>query len=130
MANGNSKSKPLQWVGTSKKDIRSFPTEVKEVFGFDLHNIELGLAPISTAKALKGNDVKGVLELKKRFDNNTYRLVYIVKLKQSIYILHCFQKKSSTGIKTPQKDMNIVKARLQVAIEHNAKLEKEKKNGK
>lgn len=54
-------------------------------------------------------------------DTNTYRVIYTVKFGQSIYVLHCFQKKSKSGIKTPKQELILIKKRLQMAelIDHN-----------
>ena len=56
----------------------------------------------------------------------TYRAVYTVKFEETVFVLHCFQKKSKRGIATPKEDMNIIRARLKVA----EVLAKELRNGK
>ncbi|MCC6545307.1 MAG: type II toxin-antitoxin system RelE/ParE family toxin [Nitrospirae bacterium] len=60
-------------------------------------------------------------------DTNTYRAVYTVKLADTVYILHVFQKKSKSGIATPKKELELINARLQRAKEHHAS--KEEKQG-
>lgn len=57
----------------------------------------------------------GVIEIISRFDTNTYRAVYATKLGDKIYVLHAFQKKSKSGIKTPKEDIELIKRRLQTA---------------
>jgi phage-related protein len=52
------------------------------------------------------------------FDGDTYRAVYTVKFEGAVYVLHAFKKKSKKGIKTPQKDMDLIDARLKQAEEH------------
>ena len=47
--------------------------------------------------------------------DGTYRVVYTVKFKEAVFVLHCFQKKSKSGISTPKKDMDIIQARMKVA---------------
>lgn len=54
----------------------------------------------------------GVFEIVADHDGDTYRSVYAVKLGEDIYVLHSFQKKSKTGIKTPKPDIDLIKARL------------------
>lgn len=71
-----------------------------------------------SAKALKGFGGRGVLEIVDHFDGNTYRAVYTVKFAGVIYVLHAFQKKSKKGISTPQRDIDLIKARLKRAEEH------------
>ena len=110
------KEKPVDWMGTSLEDLKSFPNKAVQAFGFELHQVQHGLTPHS-AKSLKGKEFKGVYELRDNFDGNTYRAVYIAKLKGKIYVLHCFQKKSKSGIATPPKDIELIKGRLKLALE-------------
>jgi len=53
-----------------------------------------------------------------RDSDGTYRAVYTVKYGDAVYVLHCFQKKSSKGIATPKPEMNIINERLKAAKEH------------
>lgn len=68
-----------------------------------------------SAKPLKGN-LSGVYELRERHEGNAYRAVYIAKLGEKIYVLHCFQKKSKRGIATPPMEMDLILQRLKLAI--------------
>ena len=61
---------------------------------------------------------RGVLEIVDGFDGDTYRAVYTVKFVDVIYVLHAFQKKSKKGIATPQREINLIKARLKRAEDH------------
>ena len=62
----------------------------------------------------------GVLEVMEDYDGDTYRAVYTVKLAGTVYVLHCFQKKSKTGIATPKATMDLIRQRLRAAeILHN-----------
>ncbi len=110
------KEKPVDWIGSSLKDLKSFPDEVQQTFGFELYQVQTGDMP-SSAKPLRGNNLSGVYELRENYDGNTYRAVYIAKLRDKIYVLHCFQKKSKTGVATPQKNIDVIKKSLQMAIE-------------
>ena len=67
------------------------------------------------AKALSGFGSAGVLEAVEDFRSDTYRAVYTVKFAGWVYVLHCFQKKSKSGIKTPKEDMDMINARLKAA---------------
>ena len=61
-------------------------------------------------------------------DGDTYRAVYTVRFEDAVYVLHCFQKKSKSGIATPQQDIELVKTRLKAAEEESKEwLEKQKK---
>jgi phage-related protein len=108
--------KPVDWIGTALKDLKAFPGEVREAFGYELWLAQAGEHPPS-AKPLKGKALAGVIELRKSFDGNAYRTMYIAKLAGRIYVLHCFQKKSKSGIATPKEQIEIVKRRLKIAIE-------------
>jgi phage-related protein len=67
------------------------------------------------AKVLTGFGSAGVLEVVEDDRGNTYRAVYTVKFAGWVYVLHCFQKKSKSGIKTPKEDMDLIRARLKSA---------------
>jgi phage-related protein len=73
----------------------------------------LGETP-HNAKQLKGIN-PSVMEIISNYDTNTYRAIYTVKLGENVYVLHCFNKKSNSGIKTPQKDIELIKRRMQAA---------------
>lgn len=105
------KNKQILWVADSKDNLRDFPEEVKDVMGFALHVAQQG-GKHPSAKPLKGFKGSGVLELVENHDGDTYRAVYTVRIKNRIYVLHAFQKKSKKGIQTPQKEIDLIKTRL------------------
>ncbi|MBV6503849.1 MAG: hypothetical protein AKCLJLPJ_01943 [Fimbriimonadales bacterium] len=53
-----------------------------------------------------------VLKIVEDHDGNTYRVVYTVKFPEVVYVLHCFQKKSKSGIATPKRDVELIRARF------------------
>lgn len=110
--------KPLLWVGSSLKDLRGFPEEVKDEIGFALYQAQRGLTPRS-AKPLKGFTGASVLEIVNDFQTDTYRAVYTVQFADAVYVLHAFQKKSKKGVETPKGEIELVKARLRLAKEHH-----------
>lgn len=93
------------------------PEEVQDVFGYALYQAQEG-GKHCQAKPLKGFSGAGVLEVVEDYDGDTYRAVYTVKLAEAVYALHCFQKKSTAGIKTPQHDVELIKSRLKAAEKH------------
>ncbi len=113
MANQTSE-KPLQWIGSSRKDLVALPEKVRRFFGFALSLAQAGDKHEST-KVLKGFGGAGVLEVVEHDVSGTYRAVYTVRFAEAVFVLHCFQKKSKRGIETPQADMDIIHARLKVA---------------
>lgn len=108
--------KPLEWVGSSKADLKNFPEEVRDHAGFALYQAQLGLKH-RDAKPLKGIGA-GVMEIVSRFDRDTYRVVYAIRFEDAVYVLHAFQKKSKTGIMTPKHEIELVKRRLKAAEGH------------
>ena len=112
----NEALKPLDFIGSSREDLREFPDEVKQDIGYALFEAQKGQKSES-AKPLKGFVGAGVLEIIERFDGDTYRAVYTVKFREVVYVLHCFQKKSKSGIKTPQQDIDLIARRLKAAEE-------------
>ena len=106
--------KPLKWVGSSKRDLDSMPEGVKDVFGHALDLAQAG-GRHSDAKSLTGFGSAGVLEVVEDCRGNTFRAVYTVKFAGWVYVLHCFQKKSRSGIKTPREDIELIRARLVAA---------------
>lgn len=122
---------PVEWVGSSKEYLSAFPRKVKETMGFALRVAQKGGKHID-AKPLKGFRGAGVLEVIEDFDGNTYRGVYTVKMKGVIYVLHAFQKKSKSGIRTPEFEIKKIQQRLKIAEQAYVSREKEadEKQGK
>jgi phage-related protein len=109
--------KLVEWIASSRDDLREFPKDVRRVMGQAIDDAEHGDEHPS-AKALMGFGGRGVLEIVDDFDGDTYRAVYTVKFAGVIYVLHAFQKKSKKGIATPQRDIDLIKTRLKRAEEH------------
>lgn len=106
--------KSIVWVGDSLKQVQNFPDEVRRDVGSSLFDVQKGDKP-RDAKPFKGVG-SGVLEIVTRYDGNTFRTVYAVQIGQRVYVLHAFQKKSPTGIKTAQKDIDLIKSRYTQAL--------------
>jgi len=87
--------KAPHWVGSSKKDLLAFPEEVIDDIGYALGVVQLGgTSPSAKSWKVEG---PGVLEIVKGFRGDAYRVVYSVRFKEAVYVLHCFQKKSPSG---------------------------------
>ena len=106
--------KPVRWMGSSYKDLCNLPSEVRRVMGFALDRAQRGGKYID-AKPLKGFKGAGVLEVVDDYDGDTYRAVYTVRFAEAVYVLHVFQKKSKSGIVTPKREIDLIKARLKDA---------------
>ena len=105
--------KPLHWVGSSKRDLLAFPDEVVDDLGYALSVVQHGGTPPS-AKAWKGEG-PGVFELVEDHRGDAFRAVYTARFEKAIYVLHCFQKKSPSGIRTARQDVNLIHERLRTA---------------
>ncbi len=105
--------KSIIWIGGSRSDLSDMPDAVRKDFGGALHGVQQGRTP-TDAKPLKGK-VKGAVQLSEDHDGETYRAVYTIELEGVLYVLHCFQKKSKSGIATPQADIDLIERRLKDA---------------
>jgi phage-related protein len=105
--------KPLYWMGSSKRDLLSFPEAAKDSIGNALGVAQFG-GTRQAAKPLKGEG-SGVLEIVEDHSGNAFRAVYTVRFAEAVYVLHAFQKKSPKGIKTAKRDVDLVSERLKQA---------------
>ncbi len=110
------KRKPLDFIGSSREDLRRFPKGVRIVMGTALNSAQLG-GKHPAVKPIKGFRGAGVLEIVDDFDGDTYRAAYTVKFEGIIYVLHAFRKKSKKGTETPKRDMELVRAHYKFAKE-------------
>src|SRR5216684_3343300 len=107
----NGSARPVIWVGSSRRDLRGFPREVRREIGQALYTAQQGETDPS-AKALRGFGGGSVLEIVTAQQGGTWRAVYTVRYPEAIYVLHAFQKKSKSGIATAKKEMDLVRHRL------------------
>jgi len=105
--------KPLFWVGASKRDLLAFPPPVIDEIGMALSVAQFG-GKHPRAKPWKGEG-PGVFEVVEDRFGDTFRAVYTVRFERAIYVLHAFQKKSSTGVKTSRGDVRLIAQRLDAA---------------
>jgi phage-related protein len=98
-------------VGSSRKDLRSFPKQVRRNIGQALYTAQRGETD-PAAKPLKGFGGARVMEVVDRHDTNTYRAVYTAQFDEAIYVLHAFQKKSKRGAATPKLEIDLIRRRL------------------
>ena len=105
--------KPAVFVGSSRRDLQAFPSVARREIGQALFEAQLGDHP-ARAKPLKGFG-SGVLEIRDNYDGDTYRAVYTVRFEGVLYVLHTFQKKSTAGIATPQRHLDLIRQRLRQA---------------
>ncbi len=120
-------TKDIVWVASSLDDLKRFPEPVQKVMGFALFQAQCGGKHLQ-ARPLKGFGGAGVLEIIEDFDGNAFRTVYTVRFADAVYVLHAFQKRSKKGIKTPKREMDVVRSRLRMAQE-SRQTEADRKEG-
>jgi len=113
-----SQPKTVEWVGSSRDDLRKKPAEVQDSFGYALYQAQLGLHH-GSAKRLKG-EFGGLVEVVDDFDGSAYRAVYTAKIAGVVCVLHVFQKKSKRGIATPRQELAMIRRRWKEAKLHYA----------
>ena len=100
----------ISWVKAARKEFEDFPTEAKIET-----EIALGIAAegrkADSAKPMKGMD-GGVFEIALRHRGDAFRIVYAVQIATELWVIHAFQKKSKSGIKTPQGEIDLIRSRL------------------
>ena len=113
--------KPVEWVGSSRKDLSAFPEEVRRLMGQALFEAQIG-GKHPAAKPMKGFHGAGVLEIVDDCEGSTWRAVYTVRFADATYVLHAFQKKAKRAISTPKYEIELIHRRLQdAAILHRSK---------
>ena len=106
--------RPIVWVGSSRRDLRTFPQEVRREIGQALYAAQQGETDPS-AKPLRGFGGGSVMEIVAPHRGDTWRAVYTVRYAEVVYVLHAFQKKSKSGIATPKREMDLIRQRLAAA---------------
>jgi phage-related protein len=107
--------KPLKFVASSKSDLSSFPEDVKQDMGHALFVAQEG-GRAASVKTLQGFGGGNTVEIVEDYDGDTFRCVYTTKVNDLIVVLHAFQKKSKRGSETPKHEIDLIHARLKLAI--------------
>jgi phage-related protein len=108
--------KPIYWIGTSKQDIAQFPLDAKRKAGFQLRAVQRGETPTDFKPiSIIG---KGVEEIRIK-TGEAYRIFYVARFAEAVYVLHAFNKKTQ---KTAKKDIEIGKQRYQTMMEFRKQL--------
>ena len=94
------------------------PGSVRHALGLELMRVQYGGEPLNFKPMVTVG--AGAYELRVRDDSGAFRVIYVAKFADAVYVLHAFQKKSKSGIATPQKEIELIKSRLQRALEHHA----------
>jgi phage-related protein len=89
--------KPVRWIGSSRRDLKTFPKTIQREIGQALYAAQLG-DEYPSVKALQGFGGRSVLEIATLDETGMYRSAYTVRFEEAIHVLHAFQKKSKKGI--------------------------------
>lgn len=103
----------LIWLVDSLVRLVAFPPMVRKKLGFALYQSQIGQRHES-AKMLQGF-TETVWQVRADDPSGTYRAVYVVQLGEAVYVLHAFQKKATSGIATPRREVDLIRQRLQLA---------------
>ena len=104
------KTRPVSWLRAARKEFETFPEGARSICLTALTiAAEGGKADI--AKPMLGLG-SGVFEIALPFKGDAFRMVYAVQLAEDIWVVHAFQKKSMRGIKTPQREIDLIKDRF------------------
>lgn len=103
-------TRPISWIKAARRDFEEFSEDV-QVDMLSALTIAAEGGKSDSAKPFKGVD-GGVFEIALKHRGDAFRMVYAVKIGTDIWVIHAFQKKSKTGIKTPQPDIDLIRERL------------------
>jgi phage-related protein len=106
--------KRIFWTGTSHDDLNDCPKSVRHAIGYALYLVQMGERP-AQAKTLSGMGSAKIAEIRENDASGTYRAMYTLEMKDCVFVLHVFQKKSKTGKETPKKELDLLKIRLREA---------------
>jgi phage-related protein len=114
----------VAWEGDSREVLQNFPENARQNFGFELWQLQQGERP-SDYRPLPSVGT-GVFELRDQDERAWYRVVYLSRINDVIYVLHCFEKKSR---EMPRRDFEKAKQRLQAVRARLAEERKHEKRG-
>lgn len=106
--------KPIVWIGSSFDDLRSFPEDIRKTAGFQLHRLQAGLEAADWKPMPEIG--RGVEEVRLRYESGAYRIIYIARYANAVYVPHCFNKKTK---RTSEHDKHIAKVRYRTALQED-----------
>ncbi|HKO14583.1 MAG TPA: type II toxin-antitoxin system RelE/ParE family toxin [Acidobacteriaceae bacterium] len=113
----------VHFEGDSLEVLSAFPDEIKRCLGFSLRQLQIGRQPTSPTRSMRSIG-PGVYELKESDERTWYRAIYLSKIGNVIYVLHCFEKDSR---KTDRRDIQVTKERYKRVIQ---RIQEQKRNEK
>jgi len=104
------KTRPVSWIRAALKECETFPEGARSICLAALTIAAEG-GKADVAKPMRGLG-SGMFEIALPFKGDAFRVVYAVQLADEIWVVHAFQKKSTQGIRTPQREIDLIKDRL------------------
>jgi len=104
------RTRPISWIGAARREFESFPDDARSIFLAALTIASEG-GKADVAKPLRGLG-SGIFEIALAFRGDAFRVVYALQLSREIWVIHAFQKKSTQGIRTPKRELDLIKDRL------------------
>ena len=104
------RTRTISWIKPARKAFEKFPADVQDDM-FDALSLAAEGSKADIAKPMKGLG-SGVMEIALPYRGDAFRAVYCLQLDDDIWVIHSFQKKSKTGIKTPKQDIDVIKERI------------------
>ena len=104
--------KQVKWLGNSREQIRDFPDEPKREAGYQLERVQAGKEPADW-KPMPSVGL-GVNEIRVRDAGGAFRVVYVARFSEAVYVLHAFQK---TVRKTPKPDLDLARRRFRELVQ-------------
>jgi phage-related protein len=105
------REKEIRWVGSAYEDLLSFPDDARKQAGFQLGKVQAGVEP-DNWKPFDGVGA-GAREIRIRDESGAFRVLYVAKFEEAVYVLHCFQKKTQA---TSRKDKDIAETRYRAVV--------------
>ena len=99
--------KDVAFLGDSLDVLRSFPERARRMAGFQLERVQRGLEPFDWKPMTSIGP--GVQEIRIRDEHGAFRVIYLARMSDAVYVLHCFQKKTQ---RTSQRDLDVARRRL------------------
>jgi phage-related protein len=103
-------TRPISWLKAARRDFEEFPEDVQSDM-FDALTVAAEGGKSDKAKPFKGVE-GGVFEITLKYRGDAFRTLYAVKIGAEIWVIHAFQKKSKSGVKTPQMEVDLIRDRL------------------
>lgn len=103
--------KEIRWVGSSYEDLLTFPKDSRKEAGFQLGKVQAGLEPADWKPFDEAG--AGTKEIRLKDASGIFRVMYVAKFEEAIYVLHCFQKKTQA---TNKQDKAIAEARYRAVV--------------